>query len=253
MNGQLYQVCSIAVAAKNALKNKTCLDYNPLKYEDRTEFQCLTKRNLIGIKPYKAANVEDWFDFCIEKKLQDIIVLVPTAYEERGILGFSNTTQSSLVCFFKEKVTYFIPNWEFDSVQKVWNILYTEKEWEKAPISKPRFDNNYESLKDVLTQIKELAQRIDCDNFAAIFQKSLDMLLGSEDYSGNWPLPDIPQDNLNLFKAASVADVFGAMGSWNDEPPYYAHIKGLEKEYAVLSDELLKQIRLAVLYAINEW
>jgi len=246
LNGQLYHVCCIAAAAKNALKNKTSLKYKPLKYENRIEFQFLSKRNLIGIKPYKAANVEDWFDFCIEKKLQDIIVLVPAAYKERGVLGFSNTTQGSLVCFFKEKVTYFIPNWEFDSVQKVWNILYIEQKWEKAPLSKPCFDNNYKSLKIALTKIKELAYKIDCDDFAATFQQSLDMLSGSEDYTGNLPLPEIPLNNLNLFYAASIADVFGAMGSWNDTPPYLAPEKGLDKEYEVLSNELLKQIRLIV-------
>jgi len=53
------------------------------------------------------------------------------------------------------------------------------------------------------------------------------------------------------FKAAITADVFGAMGSWNDSPPYMAHEKGLDKEYDLLSGELLKQIRLAILFAIN--
>lgn len=49
-----------------------------------------------------------------------------------------------------------------------------------------------------------------------------------------------------------MADVFGAMGSWNDGPPYCAHLKGLDNEYEGLSNELLRQSRLAVLYAVNE-
>jgi len=32
-----------------------------------------------------------------------------------------------------------------------------------------------------------------------------------------------------------------------------AHQKGLSDEYDALSDELLTQIRLAILYAVNEW
>ena len=56
-----------------------------------------------------------------------------------------------------------------------------------------------------------------------------------------------------MFAAASKADVFGAMGSWNDSPPYAAHEKGLDAEYDQLSAELLKNIRLAILYAVNEW
>lgn len=67
------------------------------------------------------------------------------------------------------------------------------------------------------------------------------------------PMPRIPQKYLPLFYAADTADVFGAMGSWNDSPPYLAHEKGLDTEYEELSARLLKNIRLAVLYAVNEW
>ena len=107
-----------------------------------------------------------------------------------------------------------------------------------------------------MIKIKELACRIDCNNFALVFQKALDILLGSYDYIDieyNLPLPEIPEENLHLFEAASTADVFGAMGSWNDSPPYMAHERGMDNEYELLSSELLKQVRLAALYAINEW
>jgi len=67
------------------------------------------------------------------------------------------------------------------------------------------------------------------------------------------PLPEIPEKNLHHFEATSIADVFGAMGSWNGGTPYMAHEKGMEKEYEDLSSELLKQVRLATLYAINKW
>ena len=43
------------------------------------------------------------------------------------------------------------------------------------------------------------------------------------------------------------------MGSWNDSPAYMAHKKGLSEEYETLSSVLLKNVRLAILYAINEW
>ena len=43
------------------------------------------------------------------------------------------------------------------------------------------------------------------------------------------------------------------MGSWNDSPPCYAAEKGLESEYQNLSSEFLTQIRLALLYSVNEW
>ena len=43
------------------------------------------------------------------------------------------------------------------------------------------------------------------------------------------------------------------MDSWNDSPPCYAAEKGLESDYKYLSSELLTQIRLALLYSVNEW
>lgn len=257
MNGEMYQVCCIAAAAKKALKENSTLSYTPLKYENEIEFQFLPEKKLFGTKKYKAENVSAWYDYCLKKGLQDVKFLAPIVARDRSILGFSNTTQSSLVCFYERgKVTYFSAQWEFDSVQKMWNILYTEQEWKDAPSGKPHFENNIDNFKSVLSEIKELARKIDCDDFAIVFQKALDILLGSSDYTDiayHMPLPEIPEENLHLFEAASTSDVFGAMGSWNDSPPYIAHEKGMSKEYESLSDELLKQVRLATLYAINEW
>ena len=256
MNGQIYQICCIAAAAKKALKDKSSLSYAPLKYENRIEFQFLPEKRLFGTKTHKAEDVTIWYDYCLKKGLRDIKYLAPVAVKDRAILGFSNTTESSLVCFYGKKVTYFTAQWEFDSVQKMWNILYTEQEWKDAPSEKPHFENNAETFKDVLIKIKDLACRIDCNNFAIVFQKALDILSGSSDYTDteyNLPLPEIPEENLRLFVVASTADVFGAMGSWNDSPPYMAREKGIYNEYESLSDELLKQVRLATLYAINQW
>ncbi|MGL6216760.1 MAG: hypothetical protein ACRC36_01905 [Lacrimispora sphenoides] len=189
--------------------------------------------------------------------MYDLKLLAPITVNERSILGFSNTTQSAIVCFCKEgKVTYFSAQWEFDSVQKLWNILYTEQEWKDAPSGEPHFENNIDSFKSVLSEIKEFAHKIDCDKFAVEFQKAIDILLGSSDYTDiayHIQLPAIPEENMHLFEAASTADVFGAMGSWNDSPLYMSYEKGLDKEYEFLSSELLKQVRLATLYAINEW
>ncbi|MDE7362819.1 MAG: hypothetical protein K2N38_12900 [Oscillospiraceae bacterium] len=67
------------------------------------------------------------------------------------------------------------------------------------------------------------------------------------------PLPRIPEKYLPLFCAADIADVFGAMGSWNDSPAYTAHKMGLDEEYGDISGRLLKNIRLAIFYTVNEW
>ena len=256
MNGEIYQTCFIVVAAKKALSNKINISYAPLKYEHKIEFQFLSEGKLFSKKPYQAENVPAWYNHCLEKGLSDIFFTTPTSVKDRAFLGYSNANQNAIVCSYSNNITFFTAQWRFDSSLSKWNILYTEQEWRNAPSEKPHFDNNTESFEKVLLEIKELAHKIGCDYFADLFQKAVGILSGSYDYlrwDHKMPLPDIPVKNLPLFKAADIADVFGAMGSWNDSPPYMTHEKGLDKEYESLSDELLKQNRFALLYAINEW
>lgn len=60
---------------------------------------------------------------------------------------------------------------------------------------------------------------------------------------------EMPKEQLQLFEAANLADVFGGMGSWNDHPWAQAQEMGLLDQYERLSEN----VRLALLYAINEW
>ena len=256
MNGQLYQSCRIAAAAKKALKEQTSLVFEPFSYENKTEFQFLPHDGLSAGKPYTAPNPSEWFDCCIKKGLQDIVLTVPVTVSERSVLGFSNTDESTLLCFYERHAAYFTAHWTFDSEHSVWNTLYTEYEWIYVPAAKPRFKDESESFLKVLEKIKEFAVRIDCGEFAGIFQKAADLIKGVSGFDTaeyELQLPAVPERNLRIFKAAGTADVFGAMGSWNDEPPFSAYKKGLGAEYDELSDELLKQIRSAVLYSVNEW
>lgn len=46
---------------------------------------------------------------------------------------------------------------------------------------------------------------------------------------------------MPLFCAAHAADVFGAMGLWNNSLPYMDHEKGLDMGYEELSARLLKK------------
>lgn len=253
MNGELFQICNIVASAKKALKIKSTLSYVPNKYENKIDFHFLPRRNLFLSN--KAGNIQLWYDSCLKRGLHDIKLIIPVKVNDRNILGFSNTTQSSLLCFFKKGFTCFTPQWEFESSQNLWNILYTEQEWNGPNPNEIHFKNNTEEFKIVLSKIKELAHKIDCDYFADIFQKSLNILLDQNNNitENDTPLLEIPDENLRIFKSANTADVFGAMGSWNDSPPYMAHKKRLDAEYELLSTELLKQIRYAILYAINEW
>lgn len=257
MNGQMYQIAAIVAASKKAIQSDDLIKYTPLLYENSTTFSCLPQKGVFKTKKYTAPNVSAWFEHIKEMGLQDIKLLCPYTVKDRQLLGFSNTTESSILCFFKNgKVTYFVADWQFDSERKQWNIQYSENDWPNPPSGKPCFENNIDSFRKVLLDIQSLAIKINCENFAHIFDFAINLLDGSNEYPDKkygLELPQIPDENLQLFEAASLADVFGAMGSWNDSPPYLAQENGLDKEYESLSNELLKNIRLAILYAINEW
>lgn len=257
MNGQMFQIASIVAASKKAIQLSEPIQYFPAKYENRIEFAFLPPNEILKMEKYTAPNVSAWFEQIRKNQVLDVKLLCPYSVKDRNLLGFSNMTESSILCFHRNgKVTYFVADWQFDSVQKNWNILYSEHEWPNPPSKKPQFENNMDSFREVLLSIRELAIKIECENFAHIFSSAVNLLDGSNEYPDKKygiELPQIPQQNLQMFEAASIADVFGAMGSWNDSPPYMAHKKGLDKEYETLSADLLKNIRLAILYAINEW
>jgi len=256
MNGQMYQVCRIVAAAKSALAKQTALAFTHVPYENKIEFELLPQENLPEGTTNTAPSAAEWFACCTKSGLQDVKLWAPITVKDRGLLGFSNTTESMIVCFYKEQVTYFVAHWAFDSEKRVWDVLYTEHEWKNAPPGKPRYEDESAHFGAVLSKIKDLACRIGCYEFAETFQRATDILengSGNIDEEHGLPLPSIPERNLRIFEAASAADVFGAMDSWNDSPPAMAIEKNLYDEYNELSGELLKQLRLAILYAINEW
>lgn len=263
MNGEMYQICTIVASAKKAIRDNTPIMYSSAQYVKSITFSFLERDS----KTETVSDVSSWLEYLRSAGVQDFKMLCPHAVQDRSVLGFSNTTQSSILCFFEDgRVTYFTPIWEYEAEIKKklfsqaktggWHISYTEYEWQNPPSDRPHFENNAEDFRKVLADIRDFADKIECSNFAKVFGKTLDILNGAGEFPDEkygLELPQMPEENLRLFEAASMADVFGAMGSWNDEPPYMAHEKGLDNEYETLSAELLKNIRLAILYAVNEW
>lgn len=252
MNGELYQICSIVAAAKYALYNNETINYVPSPYEGHIEFRFLPEKRLFKNKQNIANDVNEWYALCKQKNLQDIKMLAPLTSTELSVLGFSNTSQGMILCFFHNRmVTYFVADWQFDTIKNSWNIVYNEVLWENPPSEKPQFENNIETFKTTLQRIADLATTIECNSFADIFQEAMSIL--QHDEQTNALLPMLPNLHKTLFAAVNRADVFGAMGSWNDTPPYMAHEKGMDEDYQKLSKELFENLRMAMLFAINEW
>jgi hypothetical protein len=254
INGQMHQICCIVAAAKRALKEGAPIRFAP--EENRIEFRFLPQKRFFRLKNDMAKDVSLWFERCRKKKLQDVKFLCPIDVDDPQLLGFANTTQSMILCFYEDgSLTFFTPEWQFDDAQRRWNVLYTEHAWPNPP-EKPHFKDNTGSFQKILEEIRQFAVKIECGGFAKTFENALNLLNGSQErpYTEcKVTLPAIPQENMRIFEAAGLADVFGAMGTWNDSPPYMAHAKGLDEEYETLSHELLKNVRMAILYAVNEW
>lgn len=254
MNGETYNACSIVIAVKNALKSREDIQYKPVKYEKTIEFDCLPEKHLfVKDKEVKKSSVEDWYKYCIEKGLEDIKFLTNTRVKDRNLLAFANSKPNSIICFYKNgNVRYYTAYWNFDKEIQGWHILYKENVLENPPKEKPAFEDPTNEFIDVLKQIEKLARDIGCGNFEKCFEKA-GKFITDDIIKKQVDCPRLPEKNLRLFLATSAADVFGGMGSWNDSAPWMAHEKGLEKEYNELSDQLVTQLALAILYSVNEW
>lgn len=249
----------IVSAARKALMSSQAIYIEISPYIDNIRFIFLPKKKLLHTETNTADSIEKWYENCVKDGMTDIKMLSPIKTDDRHLLGFVNTNRSSIVVFHSEsKITYWIAEWNFDSDKKKWNVVYIEQEWIEAPNGKPRFEDNSDNFRQILYDIAAFADEIDFSGFGDIFRSAICIIDGNEEipqtdqYGHKILLPQISEANKKIYYACSKADVFGAMGSWNDSPPYYAHEKGLSDKYNQLSDELLRQIRLALLYVINE-
>ena len=118
-------------------------------------------------------------------------------------------------------MTYFVPDWQFDPQLNKWNVHYTEYVFHSPSYIIPTYENNRDSFREILSEIGDLAHKLNCDEFAVLFNSARRLLDGQEDVQGeklDKEFLEMPKEQLQLFEAANLADVFGGMGSWNDHP-----------------------------------
>ncbi len=253
MNGELFQICKLTAGAKKALAQGGEFLFAPGQYENKIEFQFLSMNPLAAQEAESVYRPADWFAKCKQQEVVDMKMMIPLKAENRKVLGFANTSRASILTFLKNgEVHYWIARWEFDSKLRLWNIVYKEAVWENAPQGRPQFADNTKEFLAVLGQIGEFANKIGAHHFGKIFREAAAILRKEMQAKVVSELP-LPEAYRHIFEAAARADVFGAMGSWNDDPASMAQSKGLFEQYDRLSDELLKQIRQAVLFAVNQW
>ena len=255
MNGEVFNACIIVASIKQALKSNLELDYKSEKF-----IKSLVFDYVLGDEPEKReqASINEWFKHVLKLGLKDVRFATNLAVssDERSLQGFSNVSHKSILCIYKDKMSYFVPHWSFKEDKKgwdVWEIVYKEFSLDGMPEIQKFSDNTLE-FKDILTRTSKFADEIECENFGDCFRKRLKALNEPEKIEQNiLNAPLMPKLNLALFTAASAADVFGGMGSWNDDAAGLAQHKRRGKEYDELSSELFTQMRKATLFAINEW
>lgn len=251
MTGEVSELCALTACARAALNGGARFEYHMGKFVDSERFVFVTKNRAEVVEN----SAEGWFGRLRSSGLNDIIMLLPRT--DRKLHGFINSSGGCIVCFFNSgSVTYFTSKWYFDNEKKHWDIEFFESEWNDPPAEKPVFEDNTAVFGSALSDIAELADKIEQGGWAKIFREARDILdggqkceLGYEDRFLN--IRGIPERNRRIYCAAAKADVFGAMGSWNDSPAWSAHEKGLSEEYDRLSVKLFFEIQKALIFAVN--
>ena len=252
MNGEVFNACIIVASIKQALRSNLELSYKGEKYIKSLVFDYILESNQ---EKREQASINEWFKHAKKLGLCDVKVATNLALssKERSLQGFSNVSYKSIICIYKDKMSYFVPHWSFEEDKKGWDIVYKEFSLDGTPEIQNFSDNTLE-FKDILTRTSKFADEIECENFGDCFRRGLKALNEPENIEQNsLHAPFMPKLNLALFTAASAADVFGGMGSWNDDAAGLAQHKRRGKEYDELSSELFTQMRKATLFAINEW
>ena len=252
MNGEVFNACIIVASIKQALKSNLELDYKGEKYIKSLFFDYILASEQ---EKREQASINVWFKHAKKLGLSDVRFATNLAIspEERSLQGFSNVSYKSILCIYKDKMSYFVPHWSFEEDKKGWDIVYKEFSLDGMPEIQKFSDNTLE-FKDILTRTSKFADEIECENFGDCFRKGLKALNEPENIEQNiLNAPLMTKLNLALFTAASAADVLGGMGSWNDDAAGVAQHKKRGKEYDELSSELFTQMRKATLFAINEW
>lgn len=251
MNGEIEQMSSIVCCARKAFYDNKDIEFIPSQNVQSIKFVFSSPFTIWGTT--KTDSVQKWYSICQKRGLCDIKFMIPTATKHRHLLGFANTSQGAIVCFWKNgKVSYFAPMWDYDNKRNSWSVIYREQGGIKMPKDEFTYSNKSEEFKSVLLEIGTYAKKIGFPYFADVFRMAYDGMCDFAKIKEHNVPEYIPNEFKGIYYAVDTADVFGAMMSWNDSPPWYAEKMGLEKEYNNLSDRLFKQLRYHLMYVTNE-
>jgi hypothetical protein len=186
MNVEMQQASNIVISARKALFENPEVVFN--LGENIAAVHFLFAPRCVLLKPRETHSVYDWFTICLRWGLKDIKFLVPTDTEQKHLLGFANTSQSAIVCFWKRgKVSCFCPVWRYNRKQEGWHVFYSEHPMDKDTFEMPVFSNQSDDFKEILLEIGKFAAEIEFPYFANVFHNAYEALCDPE---------KIPEDDL---------------------------------------------------------
>ena len=254
MNGELYQLLRLALYMKDSMRGNKGSEFKRIGYEHGMSFS-FSPDSGPGAEE-KCYDARLWVEGLERRKLKAVNLLCFFEKNDPKLAGFSNAEKQGIVTEYESGTkTIWIAKWAYNKAQKGWMTYYIEEKCPDLSDADFVYLNCRDEFEEVLSDIQKLAQTIGALHFAQVFGSAYDILTGSVEPA----IPVWAQDTmlsldgeaLRLFAAASRADVFGGMGSWNDDPSGMAYMKGLSDEYDRLSNALYNVIRMAVMTAVN--
>lgn len=245
MNGEICDLCLLALSANKALHEHTVFSMPDAQY--------IAERRFVFSDGFGFADSSDkWFRISQKRGMKYVRLFLPDRVKDRNLIGFSNTSRAFLAIVQGDgTVLRMEPEWIWLKNKKAWCVTCRESFWNHSADEFPVWTDQTGQLKTVLSEIREFALAIKEPFFADCFLDAYNLLNGKDPANNNVLFHDLPAPYGNIINAVSRADVFGAMGSWNDSPPFEAKSIGREHDYERLSDALLHLIRVNLMYAVN--
>ena len=259
MNGTVYQLVRLVSYVKKNQGSDRLLRF-PEEKREHILFNIAPEP-----APKKLCSTEDWCRELQNRRLEKILLYIRAGSNDPMWAGFVNRGVLGILTVYGTGVmTLWMPDWQFNRRKKIWQlnqgktrweITYTERACKQSPDTLPVFRDPTEDFITVLQYAEPFARELHADYFAGRFRQAYEILTGTGPLTvPGWMkslAPMLEADRIRMLLAASHADVFGGMGSWNDVPGGIAQSMGRSEEYDKVSKALYYQSRMAVMYAIN--
>ena len=173
MNGEIHDLCVIALCTNKALSEQTPFTMERSPY--------IAERRFVFCDGFGyAESPEEWYRISQKRGMTSIRLYLPVSVKDRSLLGFINTSSGFLAIVQDGgTVLRMDPEWTWLKHKNAWRVVYRESEMNHSLEQLPVWTDHTEELKTVLTQIKELALAIREPFFANCFQDAKDLLEGT--------------------------------------------------------------------------